>query len=141
MDRIGALVGKRIADQGGNRFTVHPPKKLIDNPEICQADDVIEQLEASVFEVVFQDGTYEMLTFAELMVFVYQLIIVMANLIKIQETMGETLAEKGAEIKLNISFSVDEIMKPEVVKQLLSKIDFSDSPSNEPAVLPVLGSS
>jgi hypothetical protein len=47
-----------------------------------------------------------------------------------------TKMPSGIKIDVKYKFSVEEIMKPEVVKLLLSKIDFSDSPSDEAADAP-----
>jgi hypothetical protein len=45
---------------------------------------------------------------------------------------------RGIRIDVKFKFSVEEIMEPEVVKLLSSKIDFSDSPSDEAAEAPAV---
>jgi hypothetical protein len=56
------LINKRTNTQAGNTFAVHPPRKLLDHLEIASSDEVINELEDSVFYVVFQDGTGQLLT-------------------------------------------------------------------------------
>lgn len=131
MDRVLALVTKRATDQANNTFVVHPPKKLVDNPGICDADDVIEQLEDSVFEVVFQDGTYAMLSLVELMVFTHNLILLQVQCDDLNKMFAASSFKGDANIEVKFSFAVNDLMRREVVKVLLSKIAFSDSPSDE----------
>lgn len=130
MEGIMELVTKRATSQAQNTFAVHPPKKLIDHPEIASSDNVIEELKDSVFVVRFQDGTSKMLTLVELMVFTYNLIVLahrhqeVARMIRAARPEGET------SVKVSFEFSESEIMHPEMVKALMSKITFADSPSD-----------
>ncbi|HEX4142457.1 MAG TPA: hypothetical protein VHY91_02815 [Pirellulales bacterium] len=128
MDSINALVYKRATSQGTNSFVVHPPQMLIDRPEIRESSEVVDELENSVFEIVFQDGTYKMMSFVELMVFTYQLIMVKLA----HDDAARLGAQVGKPLEVNIShsFSVEDIMRPEMAKMLLSKIHFSSSPSD-----------
>jgi hypothetical protein len=130
MDGIMELVTKRATSQAQKTFAVHPPKKLIDHPEIATSDNVIDQLKDSIFVVRFQDGTSKMLSFVELMVFTYNLIVLghhqqeAARIIEASQPTGET------HVDVSFRFSEFDIMRPEMVKALLSKIDFAESPSD-----------
>ena len=125
MKEVVDLLYKRATTQAHNTFVVHPPRKLISNPEIMRADDVIDRLENDVFEIVYQDGTYAMLSFPALMVFMYQHIL-------LQSAVADTLStiKRPAEVTVRSQFTVDQIMRPEMVKLLLSKTAFSASPSD-----------
>lgn len=132
MTRILALIQKRWTTQSRNSFVVHPPKKLIDRKSILESDDVVEQLEDSIFSVVFQDGESEMMSFPELMVFVYQLVATQAELMNFQKA-AAVMDHKPNDVSVTLQFTVDQIMHPELVKTLLSKIEFSSDPSDEDA--------
>ena len=129
MNRIMDLVHLRATAQAHNSYVVHPPKKLLDNPAIAETDDVIAQLEDCVFEVVFQDGTYEMMNLPEMMVFTYQLICLAVQFREVSKFYAAA-SNKDFTVSVQMSFSVEEIMRPEMVKLLLSKIVFSESPSD-----------
>lgn len=130
MDSILELVYKRATTQGKNSFAVHAPKKLLAQPDITQSDKVVDELKDSIFVIAFQDGYSKMMTFPELLVFVY-------NLIMFRFSWEEAArmcdaAKPTAETKIEIShkFSMRDILRPEMVKTLLSKIEFATSPSD-----------
>lgn len=129
MNRIFELVHKRATTQSKSPFAIHPPKKLLDNPGIAEADDVIEQLDDSIFEVIFQDGTYAMFSLTELMVFTYQLIFLSSQAAEVDK-MFQHVESGEFTVQITYHFREDDIMRPEIVKTLLSKIEFSDSPSD-----------
>lgn len=129
MGRILALIQKRWTTQSRNSFVVHPPKKLIDNKAILRSNDVVEQLEDSVFSVVFQDGEGVMMSFPELMVFVYQLVATRAELMNFQKA-AAVMDHKPNDVSVTLQFTVDQIMHSELVKALLSTIEFSNDPSD-----------
>ena len=118
------LVSKRFTTESKRRFTVHGPQKLVDNPALIGNDDVLEQLENEVFLVVFQDGDTELLTLAELMVFVHEIIVLSLHAAKAQR-MVETMPDQPMELEVKSVLDINEIMKPEIVKVLLGKIEFS----------------
>jgi hypothetical protein len=74
VDSILELVHKRATTQANNTFAIHPPKKLLGQPTIATSDNVVEELESSIFVVAFQDGTARMMSFVELMFFMYNLV-------------------------------------------------------------------
>ena len=129
MNIIMDLVHKRATSQSGNGFAVHPPQKLIDRPEIAKAENVIDELENEVFEVVFQDGTARMLSLPELMVFTFNLIEIAAQAFEV-ERMMQAIPKTEATVKVTFTMSVDEIMRPELVRTLLDKITFSEESSD-----------
>jgi len=129
MERLLALIFKRATTQAENTFVVHPPTILLQHPEVATSDDVVEKLRDSIFEIVFQDGDYEMVTLAELMVFTYQLIFLAAELPRVSNALKE--GDVGeATVNLSVKFSETQLMQPEMVKALLSKIAFSDDPAD-----------
>jgi hypothetical protein len=131
MQQVMTLVHKRATTQAQNRFVVHPPQKLLDNPALAESDNVIEEFADSIFEVVFQDGTYAMLSLPELMTFTYQLIFLAHQCVELERMFKDS--NKPADVKVSLTFAVPEIMRPEIVKALLSKIEFSKEASDGPA--------
>ncbi len=130
MEGIMELVTKRATSQAQNTFAVHPPKKLIDHPNLASSDDVIEELKDSIFVVRFQDGTSRMLSLVELMVFTYQLIVLEHQHQEATRIVRAVKPEVETRFTVSFEFSEAEIMRPEMVKTLMSKITFADSPSD-----------
>jgi hypothetical protein len=130
MQGIMELVNKRATTQARNKFSVHAPRKLLENRQLASSNDVINELKDSVFVVVFQDGTSRMMSLVELMVFTYNLIVLQSQYIEVSQMMH---AVPSAEREINVSFqfSIIDIMRPEMVKALLGKIDFSDVPTDD----------
>ena len=129
MDAILELVHKRATSQARNTFAVHPPKKLLDQPEIAQSETAIEQLDKSVFLVAFQDGTTKKMSFVDLMVFTFNLIVLAQQQHDVSR-MIRAVPEVPRDIEVSVRFSIDEIMRPEMVRLLLSKISFSNVASD-----------
>lgn len=132
MKSIMDLIHKRATTQSQNTFAVHPPQKLIDNPELAKSDRVIEELEDSPFMVVFQDGTSRLMSLVELLVFTYNLLMVQVEHIRLAKMM-EAVPQEVCNIKVNFQFSVEQLMRPEFVKALLDKIEFSKIASDAEA--------
>ena len=131
MDGIMELITKRGTSQAHNTFAVHPPKKLLENPEIARADDVVDQLKDSIFVVRFQDGTSKMLGLVELMVLTYNLILAKDQYDKVARMISVSEAEPGTTVKVSLRFSERDIMRPDMVRALLSKIAWADSASDD----------
>ena len=72
----------------------------------------------------------EMLTLTELMVFIHQLITVELNLAEMIKT-AEHLPKHDLRLELNTIIDVRAIMRPEMVKVLLAKIEFSPEASDD----------
>lgn len=130
MNGIMELVNRRATTQAQNTFAVHPPRKLIDNRHIIESDNVIDELKDSVFYAVFQDGTAKMLSLPELMAFIFNLIVLKHEWQQLEKMVAA--AKPTAPTKFNVSFqfSMRQIMSAEMAKMLLSKVDFSDTPSD-----------
>jgi hypothetical protein len=129
MEAILALVHKRATSQADNTFAVHPPSRLLEHPEIALSEKVIDELDNSVFEVAFQDGTAKMMSLVELMIFTYNLIFLAQQMAELNRMMQVTsLGPRQVDVTLHLS--VDEIMRPDMVRALLSKIEFSQEPSD-----------
>lgn len=129
MQAIMALIHKRATSQARNTFAVHPPRKLLEHPEIAHSDKVIEELEDSIFVVAFQDGISRMMTLPELMVFTFNLIVLAQQSTEVAR-MVEAIPNPPDAISVTFRLCVDDIMRPEMVKALLAKIEFSKEPSD-----------
>jgi hypothetical protein len=130
MNGVLELLHKRVTTQRGNTFAVHPPQKLLDDMSILQSDTIIDELKDSVFSVVFQDGTAKMLTLPELMAFVFNLITFAVQTAELNKMVQAANPNGPREYHVSFQFSMQQIMTPEMVKVLLSKITFSDTPSD-----------
>jgi len=130
MEEIMEFVHKRATSEARNTFAVHPPKKLLDRPEIAQSEKVIEELEDSVFVVAFQDGTARTMSLVELMVFTYNLIILAQQSAEVALMMQAVPSSGAREISVTFRMSLDEVMRPAMVRALLDKIAFSKEPSD-----------
>ncbi|MCE9556226.1 MAG: hypothetical protein K8T91_22995 [Planctomycetes bacterium] len=130
MNGIMELVEKRATTQSQKNFAVHPPKKLLDNPELAKSDNVINELEDSVFVVVFQDGTSKMLSFVELMVFTYNLVFLKLQWDELNTMVSAARPAGNRHYEITLQFAVNDIMRSEMVKLLLEKITFENTPSD-----------
>lgn len=130
MDGVMELVHRRATTQAQNTFAVHPPQKLIDNPELIKSDNVIDELKDSVFSVVFQDGTAKMLSLPELMAFIYNLIVLAHEWQQLAKMVAAAQPATPTDINVSFQFAMQHIMTPETVKVLLSKIEMSVTPSD-----------
>lgn len=128
--RVLELVHVRATTQSTNTFAVHPPKKVIDRPEILTSDEVIDELKDAVFVVRFQNGRSEMLGLPELVAFVFNLIQLSVQVPDIVQMLRASSIEGTTEVKLSFNMCMTELMRPEMVKMLLSKVSFADSPSD-----------
>ncbi|HVU86762.1 MAG TPA: hypothetical protein VHD36_05545 [Pirellulales bacterium] len=133
MGEIMELVQKRATTQADNTFVVHPPQKLLDDPAIAKSEKVIEELDDSAFLVVFQDGTTKLLSLVELLVFLYNLIVLRNQHAEISRMVRATGPSASVNVKVKFAFSITDIMRPEMAKALLAKVEFSKIASDGPA--------
>jgi len=131
MRRIGQLVYRRLTDQASQSFAVHAPKQILDDPGVLTRESIIEELRDKHFKVVFQEGSAEVLSLPELVCFIYELIFLQVETRDVVHKL-----DKGGfgptQIELTLEISVPELMRPEVVKAILSKVEFSSVPCEEP---------
>jgi hypothetical protein len=130
MEGVMELVHRRATTHSQNTFAVHPPQKLIDNPALMESDEVIEELKDSIFSVVFQDGTSQMLTLPELMAFTFNLIVLAHEFQQVEKMVSAAEPTSTTNVKVSFQFAMQQIMTPETVKVLLAKVEFSDTPSD-----------
>jgi hypothetical protein len=130
MNGVMELVSRRATSQGQNSFAIHPPQKLIENPSLLESDSVIDELKDSVFSVVFQDGTAKMLSLPELMAFTFNLIVLAQESKRIEKMVAAVKSDAPTSFNVSFQFAMQHIMTPETVKVLLSKIAFSETPSD-----------
>jgi hypothetical protein len=131
MDGVMELVNRRATSQAHNTFAVHPPQKLLSNPSLMVSDNVIDELKDSIFSVVFQDGTAKMLSFPELMAFTFNLIVLNHEWRQLEKMVAAAKPDVPTNFNVSFQFAMQHIMTPETVKALLSKIEFSDTPSDD----------
>lgn len=124
MNGVMELLHKRVTVESRNTFVVHPPKIIIDHPEILQANDVIDQLKDCVFTVVFQDGTAKMLSLPELVAFTFNLIMYIQQVQEVSAMFAAAKPDGPREMNATFTFSMQQLMQPEMVKALLEKIIF-----------------
>lgn len=133
MNRIHDLIMKVLTDQAQNSFAVHPPKEIVDDPEIIRRDSVMDELRDKRFKVVLQDGTSEVLSFLEMMTFAYQLLFAKAQKKDIEDKLARS-EFKPTEVSVRQVLSPkDDVMRPEIVKALLEQIEFSTVPCDSSA--------
>ena len=130
MEGVFELLHKRATTQADNTFTVHPPKILLADPAIASSDNAIERLKDSVFSIVFQDGTAKMLSFPEMMAFVFNLISMTQQHAQISAMITAAAPPVPTTFRVTMGFTMEQIMQPEMVKTLLSKITFSNVASD-----------
>jgi len=127
---VSELVHKRATTQAANTFAVHPPQKILDDSKLIESDNVIEELKDSVFTVVFQDGTVKMMGLPELMAFNFNLITLAHETRELNKMFAAAPPKVPTTVNVKLTFSMRDIMQPEMVKVLLSKIIFSETPSD-----------
>lgn len=130
MDGVMELVQVAMTTHLGKPFAVHPPKKLLDAPRIIGSDDPIGELKDSVFTVVFQDGTTKMFGLPELMAFNFNLITVANETRQLDRMFSATPPQAATTVNVEVTFSMRDIMQTEMVKVLLKKTKFSNTPSD-----------
>jgi len=130
VEAIMELVYKRATSQRQNIFAVHPPKKLLDHPELLTSDKIIDELKDSVFNVVFQDGTARLMTLAELAFFTFNLILLKQRMIEVEQMMKAVPGSGPRSVEVKETISLNEMMRPAMVRLLLDKIAFSELPSD-----------
>jgi hypothetical protein len=131
MPLIMGLVHKRCSDQSHTGYRVYPPRELLDDPSLATRDDAVERLWDKRFRVEFQDGTTEVLTMPELMVFTEQLILIAVQMQTILGQLDKAGVNQPVRASVNANISVERAMHPKAVKVLLSKISFESVPFEE----------
>ena len=127
MDVILGLVHKRFTDEVGNSFAVHPPQIMLQDPDVARRDSVVDELEGQRFRVVFQDGTAEFLSFPEFVVFIYNVIFAAVQM----RDIAQKLKRGGfgpVDVQVKTQFSIQDLMRSEMVKAILGKVEFSATP-------------
>jgi hypothetical protein len=124
MPLVMGLLHKRCSDQAHTGFKVYPPQVILDDPDIVNSDDVIDKLADARFRVEFEDGASEVLTMPELMVFTHQQIVIKLQMDEFLQQLDKSGVQQTVQASLNTTFAVEQIMHPELVKVLFSKIGF-----------------
>lgn len=112
VELITNLAGQVL--QLGREFEIHPPAEVTTNPAVLESDEAAEDLKGTKWWLRFADGREELLTFTELMVLTYNLIVV---------TQTQARGARPGEIKVSLRMSVPEVMAPANVKALLGTLE------------------
>lgn len=115
MQFIGNLVGRIV--ELNEAFKVCPPSEVTADPTILRSDEAVTKLAGTKWWLRFADGREELLTFTELMVLTYHLVMVKVQLMEAQRQGAMT-----GQVKVSFGMAVPAIMTPEGVKTLLSKL-------------------
>lgn len=129
MKKLTNLIHKRATTHSRNTFSVMPPKIVLNEPGCVSSIDVVAKLKNEPFNVVFQDGDSMLMALHELVFFVYNLIFLSHQMKEISE-MAKVNPNAPFEASVKVRISIDELMRPEMVKLLLSKIEFSTTACN-----------
>jgi hypothetical protein len=85
------------------------------DPGILECDDVATRLAPTKWWLRLSDGGEELLTFPELMVLTY-------NLLLMRQQIRHRAGLPPGQAAASITFAVDELMQPQVAKSLLGKL-------------------
>ncbi len=117
LQRILDIVGWIV--QQNQPFKVILPREVMNDRSILRGDDVLDRLRGTEWSLRLADGREEALSFTEMMVTAYNLYLLRGRLQELRSQGGDPA--NG----FDISFKVDvpQIMTPEEVKSLLSKLE------------------
>ncbi|MFO7898937.1 MAG: hypothetical protein R6V58_07740 [Planctomycetota bacterium] len=128
MDLIMEVLDKRMTAEVQSSFAVHPPRVLVENPSLL-GDALDPQTLADLeFLLVFQDGKSYTFSFVELMVLTHQTIFVALEM----QDLEKKLTKGGfgrTEVRIDTRIDPNEIMRLEMVKVLVEKIELSPVPA------------
>jgi hypothetical protein len=124
MNKILGLIDKRIRKFPDSQYEVRPPRIFRDDPAIAQRTDVVAVLKGTIFVIKWPDDSIDRVSFEELMVMTSEMIRLALSLREFQEQ-AKDLKNAEVHLKLNTMISPAAILKPDVVRVLLSKIEFS----------------
>ena len=116
LHKISNLIGYIVESASG--YKVFPPREVIDDPAVLQRGDIVDRLADTKWWLRFKDGREEILTLVELMCLTYEMIAVKIQLDEAREQGGLT-----GEINVSFKLPVEQIMTPDGVRTLLSKIE------------------
>lgn len=113
MKLVAGLIGHIV--NLGQQFKIYPPAEVTREPGILKSDEVAEKLAGTKWWLSLADGEEELLSFTELMVLSYELAMIQIQMLKNQG--GES-----GKIEIDLRVNLAELMAPEHVKILLSKL-------------------
>jgi hypothetical protein len=122
IDTIFQLI-TRLAQQGKvGSFRVYPPQVVIDDPGVLQADDIVDRLRDTTWQVRFYDGHVERFNLVEMVTFRHLISDVrsaMGRAGAAAKAHGSTLANPAS---INRTLHIPTIMAPASVKRLLNNL-------------------
>jgi len=128
IDAIGNVLQKVLGPERCHPFAVHPPQAVVDDSSKLGENLDVMALKDTQFKIVFHDGSRYALTFHELLFFVHQLVFLTVHM----NDTAEKLDRGGfgpVEVHFRTAVAPNELMRPEVAKVLISKIEFSPIPA------------
>jgi hypothetical protein len=102
-------------------FKIYPPREVVDDPAVLSSPDVTERLLQSKWWLALDNGREELLTFPELLALIHQLLALVKQIEAAQAEMGATGAT-DAEIAIEASFNLFELLQPESAQYLLGRL-------------------
>jgi hypothetical protein len=130
MQRVIRLIQKRTSTEASASFKVFPPAVLLNDPALANSPDVAVLLKDKSFCLKFSDGEEVSLSLVELMVMTHQLIFIAIQMKEIVSQMKDS-GMPAAQINLKTDVVPAEVMIPEMISVLLSKLEFEKQSSEE----------
>jgi len=115
-------LASRIA-QSEKGFKIIPPKMVADDPSILTREDVVARLMGTTWLMRPAGGGEERLTLPELVVTLFNLFALHQQIM----TEKKSGFPEGA-VKFSLSFDVEKLMSPDIVRGLLAKLQIVGNP-------------
>ena len=131
-DRIDTMFKliTRLARQGkGGSYRVYPPQAVIDDPDVLKADDVVDRLRDTTWQVRFYDGRVERFNFVEMVTFLHLVGDIrgaMGQAGALAKVQNSTLDDPSV---VNRRLHIPTVMAPASVKRLLSAVSLQPTSS------------
>jgi hypothetical protein len=110
------LIQTAIDTNGG--FYVGMPKELVEDRAFSDPDGIMSRLRHAHYQLAFRSGRHETLTFTDLIVFLYNFRAIKKQ-VEVHEKESRRRRMRGRQVHLDITTDEEQIMKPEVVKEML----------------------
>jgi hypothetical protein len=124
----GSTPGSQPPPAPGVGFAVTAPQIVRDDPTLLKADDAAQKLAGTQWDVRLHDGSYSTtLSFEELMLLVYNIVALARGF---QDAKSKA-RDPAAPVTLRVQSS-PKVLTPENVKGLLSSLDVTIPPPEEP---------
>src|SRR5688572_4135582 len=119
--------------RGGKQgsFRLYPPQLVIADPDVLEADDVVDRLRDTTWHVRFYDGQLEKMAFVELMTFRHLINDVRAAMGHAELDARQKGATPAHPAVVDRQLHIPSIMSPTSVKRLLTQLSLQ--PTSTPS--------